>query len=298
MKERATPELPELAIETLEGMCKESVAQASVPSAGAPPRLFGAKAVRAVRTTIVLGVMLFFWELVVQARLFSRVFVPAPKEVLTDFVDLWLHGFFNSSLLQNIEASLMRVSVGFATAVVIGVPLGLMMARSNLIFDIVDPILEFVRPVPPLAYIPLLVVWFGIGELPKVILIMVGTLPMVILSSVAGVRGTPIQRVRVAQCMGATEWQIFRHVYLPSSLPEIFTGLRVGIGIAWSCLVAAEIIAAYAGLGWMIQIAGREIQMGIIVIGIMLIGVLGYGMDLGIRVLERLIVPWRGHAGF
>ena len=176
-----------------------------------------------------------------------------------------------------------RVAVGFLAAAAIGVPLGLAMARNNAVFDVVDPILEFIRPVPPLAYIPLLVVWFGIGELPKIILIAVGTLPMVVFSAVAGVRSTPAERVSVARCFGASEWQVFWHVYLPSSLPEIFTGLRVGVGIAWSSLVAAELIASRAGLGWMIEVAGRELRVTYIFIGIVLIGCLGYLMDLCVR---------------
>ena len=139
--------------------------------------------------------------------------------------------------------------------------------------------------------------WFGIGELPKIILIAVGTLPMVVFSAVAGVRSTPAERVSVARCFGASEWQVFWHVYLPSSLPEIFTGLRVGVGIAWSSLVAAELIASRAGLGWMIEVAGRELRVTYIFIGIVLIGCLGYLMDLCVRITEHLAVPWRGHSG-
>jgi NitT/TauT family transport system permease protein/taurine transport system permease protein len=119
---------------------------------------------------------------------------------------------------------------------------------------------------------------------------------MVVFSSVAGVRGTPAQRVSVARCFGASEWQVFWHVYFPSSLPEIFTGLRVGIGIAWSSLVAAELIASSAGLGWMIEIAGRELRVSYIFIGIVVIGALGYLMDLCIRITEHFVVPWRMHS--
>jgi ABC-type nitrate/sulfonate/bicarbonate transport system permease component len=111
------------------------------------------------------------------------------------------------------------------------------------------------------------------------------------------VRSTPAQRVSVARCFGASEWQVFWHVYLQSSLAEIFTGLRVGVGIAWSSLVAAELIAAQAGLGWMIEISGRELQVTYIFIGIVLIGALGYLMDLAVRAVEHFAVPWRAHSG-
>ncbi|MBV9228167.1 MAG: ABC transporter permease subunit, partial [Chloroflexi bacterium] len=145
------------------------------------------------------------------------------------------------------------------------------------------------------AYIPLLVVWLGIEELTKVVLILIGTLPVILINTVSGVRGTPIQRIRVAQSLGATRFQLLRYTILPSALPEIFTGMRVGIGLAWSCLVAAELIAADVGLGWLVQNAGQQLQVGMIFVGIIAIGLLGYGMELIIRAFERLAVPWKGH---
>jgi NitT/TauT family transport system permease protein/taurine transport system permease protein len=253
--------------------------------------------IRVGRTILVVIAGVILWQLLVWARIFSPIFLPPPLDVVRSAQDIVRNGYFDTTLIQNLVASVERVGLGFLAAVVLGITLGVAMARSDWIFDLIDPFIEFIRPVPPLAYIPLLVVWFGIGELPKVILIMTGTLPMIVLSTVAGVRGTPQQRVNVARCFGASSWQIFRHVYMPSALPEIFTGLRVGIGIAWSSLVAAEIIAAQAGLGWMIEIAGRELQVSIIFIGIVLIGIFGYGMDLCIRVVEHYVVPWRRHAG-
>ena len=169
------------------------------------------------------------------------------------------------------------------------------MARSKILFRVIDPFLQFIRPVPPLAYIPLLIVWFGIGELPKILLILLGTLPVIIIGTISGARGTPPLRLAVARMLGATESQIFRHVILPSALPEIFTASRVGIGVAWTCLVAAELIAADRGLGWLVQYAGEALQVSVVVAGIIMIGVLGYAMELIIRRVERKLVPWRGH---
>jgi NitT/TauT family transport system permease protein/taurine transport system permease protein len=169
------------------------------------------------------------------------------------------------------------------------------MARNETIFQIIDPVLQFIRPVPPLSYIPLLVLWLGINEAPKIVLILIGTLPVIIINTISGVRSTPLQRIRVAECLGAKRWQIFFYTVLPSALPEILTGMRVGIGVAWSCLVAAELIAADAGLGWLVQYAGQQLQVGFIFVGIIAIGVLGYVMELIIRGLERLAVPWKGH---
>lgn len=282
-------DLPELKMESIE--------EAYGQSGAAPGQRLSRRTRRVLRTVLVIGTLLVAWEVVAQLNLVSEVFFPPPSAIWEAFADVLKTGFYGSTLLGNLFASVGRVAVGFVAAVIVGIPLGLAMARNDAIYDVVDPILEFIRPVPPLAYIPLLVVWFGIGELPKIILIAVGTLPMVVFSAVAGVRGTPEERVSVARCFGASEWQVFWHVYFKSSLPEIFTGLRVGVGIAWSSLVAAELIAAHAGLGWMIEIAGRELQVAYIFIGIVLIGCLGYLMDLVVRVIEHFAVPWRAYSG-
>lgn len=241
----------------------------------------------------VIVLLLVAWS--VMARFSSPMAIPAPWVVLKAFKALWFTGYAGQTFGTDLLLSTMRIGIGFLAAVVIGVPVGVLMARNDFIYQAIDPILQFVRPIPPLAYIPLLVVWFGIGESSKDILIMLGTIPIIIINSVAGVRSTPVERIRVAQCLGATKLQQFWFVILPSALPMIFTGMRVGIGIAWTCLVASEMIAASAGLGWLIQDAGQELQTPIIFIGIVVIGILGYSMELIIRTIEQLLVPWHKH---
>ena len=204
-------------------------------------------------------------------------------------------GYGGHKVGDDIAASVFRIAAGFAGAIGLGLPLGFLMARNKILFRIIDPFLQFIRPVPPLAYIPLLIVWFGIGEVPKIVLILLGTLPVIIIGTISGVRATPPLRLAVARMLGATEGQIFRHVILPSALPEIFTAARVGIGVAWTCLVAAELIAADRGLGWLVQYASEALQVSVVIAGIIMIGGLGYAMELIIRLLERKLVPWRGH---
>jgi NitT/TauT family transport system permease protein/taurine transport system permease protein len=245
-------------------------------------------------TVIALICALALWQLVSVLQIFPPIALPPPKAVWKALVLLLLHEYGGHSLYDDIWISAVRIALGFAGAVILGVPIGLGMARNALIFRIVDPFLQFVRPVPPLAYIPLLVVWFGIGELPKVLLILVGTVPVIIIGTISGVKGTPALRLSVARTLGASETQIFRYVILPSALPEIFTAMRVGIGVAWTCLVAAELIAADQGLGWLVQYAGQALQVAIVIVGIVVIGILGYGMELLIRLAERRAVPWRG----
>lgn len=245
-------------------------------------------------TVLVLLGALAVWELVALAGVFPAFALPSPVAVWQAFVGIVRKGYGGQSLLADIGISCFRILLGFIGAIVVGVPIGLLMSRNKVVFDIVDPLLQFVRPVPPLAYIPLLVVWFGIGELPKAILILVGTIPVIIIGTISGVKSTPPLRISVARTLGATNAQIFRKVVLPSALPEIFTAMRVGIGVAWTCLVAAELIAASSGLGWLVQFAGQALQVSIVIVGIVIIGIIGYAMELVIRKIESLVVPWRG----
>jgi len=246
-------------------------------------------------TLAVIVAAVVLWQAVAMARIFPPFALPSPVAVWQSFVRILRNGYGGESLAGDIYVSCFRIAIGFVGAIVIGVPVGLLMSRSKVVFDIIDPLLQFVRPVPPLAYIPLLVVWFGIGELPKAILILVGTIPVIIIGTMSGVKSTPALRISVARTLGATNGQIFRKVILPSALPEIFTAMRVGIGIAWTCLVAAELIAASSGLGWLVQFDGQALQVSIVIVGIVIIGLIGYAMELVIRKIENLIVPWREH---
>lgn len=246
-------------------------------------------------TAAVLIVSILLWQAISMAGVFPAFALPSPVAVWLAFVDILRNGYGGQSLISDILISCFRIIIGFVGAVAIGVPIGLLMSRSKIIFDIIDPLLQFIRPVPPLAYIPLLVVWFGIGELPKAILILVGTIPVIIIGTMSGVKSTPPLRISVARTLGATNAQIFRKIVLPSAMPEIFTSMRVGIGVAWTCLVAAELIAASSGLGWLVQFAGQALQVAVVIVGIVIIGVIGYAMELVIRKLENWIVPWRGH---
>lgn len=259
------------------------------------PRALGPRwRTRASYAGILLGAVLV-WQVIAASRVFPAVALPSPGDVWHAFTFTWSKGYLGKSLGQDIIASVLRIAIGFLGAVVLGVPIGLVMAERPVVFRIIDPFMQLGRPVPPLAYIPLFVVWFGLGELPKVLLILVGTLPIIIISTIGGVRNIPGQRFEVARCLGARPWQIFLRVTLPSTLPEIFTGMKVSIGIAWSTLVAAELIAASVGLGWLVEQAATQLQTGIVIAGIILIGLLGYVMELSIRLLERMVIPWRGH---
>ncbi len=246
-----------------------------------------------IRYVGVLVGSLIAWQVVAVSHVFPSFAFPSPASTWDSFLQTLHHGYQGSTLLADLMVSLERVSIAYVGAVVIGVTLGFAMTQSRAVFTVIDPYLQFLRPIPPLAYIPLFVVWFGIGEMPKVLLILVSTVPVIVINTINGVRSTPNYRVELARNLGANRRQILTRVVFPSALPDIFTGMKVAIGVAWSTLVAAELIAASRGLGWLIEQAGTELQTGIVVTGIILIGIMGYLMDLAIRVLERVVIPWR-----
>jgi len=246
------------------------------------------------RIIVVLASAVGIWGLLSLHHVFPRFAVPSPSAVWEAFLYTWRHGYLNETMPQDLLASLTRVTVGFFGAVVVGVPLGLAMAESRIVHSLVDPFLQLGRPVPPLAYIPLFVVWFGLGEFPKDLLIAVGTLPVIVITVVGGVRKVPQLRYEVARSLGATRRQLFTRVTLPSVLPDVFTAMRVGIGVAWGTLVAAELIAASVGLGWLVEQAANQLQTAIVMATIIVIGLTGYAMELLIRIGEYFAVPWRG----
>ena len=168
------------------------------------------------------------------------------------------------------------------------------MGLSRWAKGLADPIIEFYWPLPPLAYLPLMIIWLGIGETSKITLLALAMFAPICLSAQAGVRGLPAERVNAALALGGTRWQIFRSVVLPSALPEILTGLRIAIGVGWSTLVAAELIAATRGIGYMIMSAAQFLATDVVFVGIGVIAVFAFLFSLGMRLLERWLVPWKG----
>ena len=192
--------------------------------------------------------------------------------------------------------SLFRVIVGFLLGAAVGIPLGYAMGLSNWFRGWFDPIVEFMRPVPPLALIPLVIIWFGIGEVGKIFLLFLAALWIMAIAARSGVSGVRITKVHAAYSLGASKWQILRHVIIPNSLPEIFTGARVAMGVCWGTVVAAELVAAEEGIGKMITTASKFQSTDIILVGVIIIGVVGFGIDMLMRMAERRLVPWKGKA--
>ncbi|TKV05550.1 taurine ABC transporter permease TauC [Citrobacter sp. wls619] len=242
-----------------------------------------------------LVVILAVWWTVAALQLISPLFLPAPGQVLQKLITIaGPQGFMDATLWQHLAASLARIVIALLAAVLLGVPVGIAMGLSPTIRGILDPIIELYRPVPPLAYLPLMVIWFGIGETSKILLIYLAIFAPVAMSALAGVRSAQQVRVRAAQSLGASRAQVLWFVILPGALPEILTGLRIGLGVGWSTLVAAELIAATRGLGFMVQSAGEFLATDVVLAGIAVIAVIAFILELGLRALQRRLTPWHG----
>lgn len=224
----------------------------------------------------------------------APLYLPPPEKVWVRTLEIANEGYRNFSLWEHLGFSLFRVVVGFVLGAIVGIPLGYAMGLSNWFRGWFDPIVEFMRPVPPLALIPLVIIWAGIGETGKIILLFLAALWIMAIAARSGVSGVNIAKVHAAYSLGASKPQIMRHVIIPNSLPEIFTGARVAMGVCWGTVVAAELVAASQGAGMMIMVASKFQQTDIVLMGIILIGAIGFGIDMLMRWAEKILVPWKG----
>jgi len=242
-----------------------------------------------------LAVLLAIWWAVTALQLISPLFLPSPWQVLQKLLTIaGPQGFMDATLWQHLAASLTRIAIALVLAAIVGVPVGIAMGLSPTVRGILDPLIELYRPVPPLAWLPLVIIWFGIGETPKILLIYLAIFAPVVMSTLAGVKSAQQVRVRAAQSLGASRAQVLWLVILPGALPEILTGLRIGLGVGWSTLVAAELIAATRGLGFMVQSAGEFLATDVVLAGIAVIAIIAFVLELGLRALQRRLTSWHG----
>jgi taurine transport system permease protein len=267
------------------GRARPSAAHWRLPGDGPTFRLSAA---------CVAGLALAWW-LATHLGWLPPLFLPTPEAVLHAFVDAW-HGRIQGGLPLSVHLawSAVRVFGAFALAAVTAVPVGILMGVSRIARGLLDPPLEFYRPLPPLAYLPLVVIWFGIDETAKIVVIYLACFAPIALAARAGVRSATAEQIGVAYLLGGNFAQVIRHVVLPAALPEILTGLRIAVAFGWTTLVAAEMVAATAGLGQMVLNASSFLRTDVVVMGIVLIGAVAWFFDLCMRALERRLVPWKG----
>ncbi|KOU42716.1 ABC transporter permease [Streptomyces sp. WM4235] len=252
-------------------------------------------ALRLVSLIVLIGV----WQAVVAAEVWPRVLVPSPGDVWRQFVLAstthdGVRGYGGHLLIEHLGVSLGRIGTGAGYAVLVGVPLGLLIGVVRPLAVVLEPVVTFLRTLPPLAYLSLLVIWFGIDEAPKIWLLVIAALPPIAAATAAAVRTVPDQLVEAARALGSGPAHLLLSVRLPAALPEILTGIRIAVGVAYTSVVAAETINGTPGIGGMIRDAQRYNQTALVIAGILAIGLSGIVLDALLRGVERIGVPWRG----
>ncbi len=248
------------------------------------------------RTVLILApwlILVMGWYAIALSGLVNASLMPTPHQVAARFWELLTSG----RLPVDIWMSTQRVFLGVALGTLLAVPVGFVLGWYREVRSFVDPLINFFRALPPIALIPLVVVYFGIGEPAKVIILFYAAFFAGVIVMYEGIAQISPIFVRVARTLGATDLEIFRKVIVPLAVPHILTALRVSLGVAWATLVASELVAAQQGLGALIQNAGSFFQLDIIYVGIICIGFIALAMDLGLRAASRRMVAWQDRIG-
>jgi taurine transport system permease protein len=242
------------------------------------------------------GLMFAAWGIATHSGWIKPLFLPKPEAIWSAFQQSVAGDIDGHTLWGHFAASVARVFTAFALAIAVAVPVGLSMGVSRIARGIFDPPIEFYRPLPPLAYLPLMVIWFGIGETSKIILLFLAIFAPVALAARAGVRSVSQEQIQAARSMGASPWQVVLHVIAPGALPDILVGLRIGMGVGWTTLVAAEMVAADAGLGKMVFNAANFLRTDVVMLGTIVIGIVAFAFEMLMRGIEKRAAPWKGKA--
>jgi taurine transport system permease protein len=254
---------------------------------------FGEGSSTTISIVTMFAIMMLWW-LASHFRWLPPLFLPTPETVFERLYESALGKLTDAPLAEHFGWSIFRVFSAFVAACVTAIPIGIAMGVSRIARGIFDPPIEFYRPLPPLAYLPLIVIWFGIDELSKVLLIYLACFAPLAMSARAGVRSVSQEQIHAAYSMGASKRQVIWHVIVPAAMPEILTAMRIAVGFGWTTLVAAEMVAATKGLGQMVLNASNFLRTDIVIMGIVVIGAVAYLFDLLMRWVEKLVVPWKG----
>ena len=238
--------------------------------------------------------LLVTWYLVSHSSFVKPGYIPTPEELGNTFVDLLRNGYQGKPLYEHIGISLLRTLTGFALGVAVGVPIGLLSGYSRRAGAMISPIMAFIRPIPPIAFIPMAVLYFGLGELGKIVLIFFVSFNYVQANAQAGASNFPIAYRRAAESLGLSRMQTFTRIVMPGALLQIFTGLKVALALSWAVVVAAELVGAQSGLGFMISDAALLFRIPVVYIGVALIGVIGLVLNFTLNLVETRIVHWKG----
>jgi len=246
-------------------------------------------------TFLTWGSIFLLWYVITRMEVFTPTLLPGPIRVWRAFLNILENGYNGVPLWLHLGASFKRLFVALFFAIFSAVPLGLLSGYFDKVEAIIDSVVEFYRPLPPLAYYTLLVLWFGIDDTSKQILLFLAAFAPIYIACVSAVRKLNQDFVLSAKSLGAAQRDVFLKIVLPASLPEIFTGIRTAFGVAYTTLVSSEMVAATSGIGWMVLDASNFLKSEVIFVGIIIMGITGVIIDAGLRFLERKIIFWKGH---
>lgn len=249
-----------------------------------------------LRMIAVVSIIIFFviWQLVVEFELVNPRVLPSPTKLLSTFINKFHEKAPDGNTLQrNIFASLQVSLSGFFAAIILGIPLGLVMGWYKGADKFFTPIFELARPVPPIAWIPIVVMWMGVGLKAKALIIFFSAFVPCVINAYTGIKLTSQVLVNVSKTFGASNFKIFYKIGIPSSLPMVMAGIRLALGNSWSTLVAAEMLAASAGLGFMIQMGRQLARADVVVLGMLVIGIIGAVMSYLLTILENHLLRWK-----
>jgi len=234
------------------------------------------------------------WYIVTELEIFTPTLLPSPQRVWSAFLSLAKNGYNNIPLWVHLGTSFKRLFVSLAFAIIFALPIGLLSGYFKRVEAIIDSIVEFYRPLPPLAYYTILILWFGIGDLSKEVLLFLAAFAPIYIACVSAVKGINQDYILSARSLGADQTNVFFKIVLPACLPEIFTGIRTSFGVAYTTLVSSEMVAATSGIGWMVIDASNYLKSDVIFVGIFIMGISGVLIDYGLRSLERKLIFWKG----
>lgn len=243
---------------------------------------------------LVLLIVLGLWFAVTAGHLIPAILLPSPYQVWRAFINLLRFGYNGLSFWQHYGITIGRLIIAVVFAIVLGIPLGLICGYQPKVGAIIDPMIQFVRPIPPLAYYTLLILWLGIGENSKILLLFLAALPPIYLAAYDAVHGVNLEFQHNAASLGANRRQIFTHIIFPAALPGIFTGIRSAIGVAYTTIVSAEMIASTSGIGWMVIDASHYLKSDVMFVDIIIMGLTGMLLDFIVKRLGQHIVHWQG----
>jgi NitT/TauT family transport system permease protein len=246
-------------------------------------RAFVASAARRLLPFAGISLLLATWHLLASSGIYTAEQLPGPLDALRASRETWADG----TLIAHVGASLARFAVAYFAAVIVAVPLGLILGLRPLAWKAVDPVIQVLRPISPVAWFPLAVLWLGIGDLPAIAIIFVASFYPSLLATVSAVRRVDPTYLRVARNFGARRYQIVLQVVVPAAFPQIAMGLRIAVGAAWVYLVAGEMLGARSGLGFLIIDARNFLRTDLILLGMALVGFIGFVIDRGVAWVER-----------